>query len=377
VPWVALACGLSWIAGPARAAEPAPISAHIDWRSSVCGSATEFAQLIAGRTERVRFVPSGEQLRLAVHIEPQGTVWRASVTFLVAGKAPVLRKIESPDCGDALDALALVVAIGVDERWRAGATAARPRAPSRYPARPHPSELVNAPEPGPLLDSGEAGVVLAPSTLAVPVPHTAAAAVGTVPASSPPASPAVSVSPPPPWTWAGGVGARWLQGAAPEPLLGAELWLRGQWERGALFSPDFGLSLAHDRARGIERPEGRADFALSAAGAELCPLRFGAPRLRLQPCLTSTLGWLSVSGRRTFRAHTDSSPWWTLGAAAQVMAKLGSVALRLTGGLAHPFERNRYRFLSPACISENCEEPSFHRVERVVWSIGAGAGLSF
>jgi hypothetical protein len=369
---------VSWIAGPARAAEPPAISAHIDWHGSVCGGAGEFAARISARTERVRFVPAGEQLRLAVRITAHGTALRADVTFLAAGKAPVVRKIESPGCDDALDALALVVAIGVDQRWRE-----RAAAPSlRHPARRRPSAPASAPEQGPPLDPGEASVTLAPSTLAVPLPHSAVAPVATAPpsarpASPPPPRPSAPAKPAPSLRWAGGVSARWLQGVAPEALLGGELWLRASWERGSILSPDFGVSVAHDRASGFERPEGSADFALSAAGAELCPLRFGVPTLRLQPCVTSTAGWLRASGRRTFRAHTDSSPWWTLGAGAQVMASIGSLALRVAGGAAHPFERKGYRFYSSACLAEDCDEPAFQRVAPVVWSIGAGAGLSF
>jgi len=289
----------------------------------------------------------------------------------------VVRKIESPDCDDALDALALVVAIGVDERWRARALATRP---PRRPARPHP-EPRSVPDTEPLLDSGEAAVTLAPSTLAVPLPRAAPAPVAAVPAGARPANPPqaspVPTALPPRWSWAGGVGASWLRGAAPDPLLGGELWLRASWERGSILSPDFGFSLAHHRGSGFERPEGSADFELSAAGAELCPLRLGVPRLRLQPCLTSTFGWLRVSGRRTFRAHAESTPWWTLGAGAQVMASLGSLALRLAGGAAHPFERTGYRFLSGGCTSEDCDDPPFDRVDSIVWSIGVGAGVSF
>jgi hypothetical protein len=168
-----------------------------------------------------------------------------------------------------------------------------------------------------------------------------------------------------------------LQGAAPQPLIGGELWLRASWERGSLLSPELGASLAHDRVSGVERPEGSADFALSAAGLELCPLRLGSARLRLQPCIASTFGWLQATGSRTFRAHTDSSPWWTLGGGAQAMAIVGKLALRVTVTAAHPFEREGYRFHAADCRSGDCDEPVFHRVASLVWSLGAGAGLSF
>ena len=374
--WVALGCGVSWYAAPAQGAESGPISAQIAWQGSACGDAAEFASRILGRTRHVRFVSSGAQLRLAVRIDPHGNALRADVAFLSAGKPAVVRKLESPDCDDALDALALVVAIGVDERWREQnaasgrrAPAVRPRVRQRRPERPPEPAPIEAAEPA--LDPGEASASFPAITLALPAPAPPRAAP---PRPAVPPAPVVSDHG---LRWAAGAGARWSQGAAPEPLIGGELWLRASWERGSLLSPELGASLAHDRVSGIERAEGSADFALSAAGLELCPLRLGTQRLRLQPCIASTLGWLQATGRRTFRAHTGPSPWLTIGGGAQAMALVGKLALRVTAGAAHPLEREGFRFHSVDCLSGECDEPAFHRVAPVVWSLGAGAGLSF
>ncbi|MEO8179487.1 MAG: hypothetical protein ABI895_11710 [Deltaproteobacteria bacterium] len=379
--WVALGCSVAWIAGPARAAEAEPILAHIDWHGAICGDAAQFATRISARTERVRFVSRAEQLRLAVRIEARGIALRANVTFLAVGKAPVVRRIESRDCNDALDALALVVAISVDQRWRERAAAAQPAArPRPTPRRPAPLPPSSTEPEAPGLDPGEGSVTIAPSTLAASPPPEPKVVTLPLPARPAQPAPAALVAPPdaaPSWSWAGGVGARLLSGATPEALLGGELWLRAGWERESVFSPDFALSVAHDRGAAVARAEGSVEFALSAAALELCPLRFGTRRLRLQPCFASTLGWLRASGRRTFRAHTESSPWWTLGGGAQAIASIGGVALRLAGGVAHPLERPSYRFLSASCTAEDCAEPAFHRVAPVVWSIGLGAGLSF
>ena len=62
---------------------------------------------------------------------------------------------------------------------------------------------------------------------------------------------------------------------------------------------------------------------------------------------------------------------------AQAMAIVGQLALRVTAGAAHPFQREGYRFQSRECVSEACDEPAFHRVAPLLWSLGAGAGLSF
>jgi len=381
---VALGWSIAWIAGPARAAEGEPILAHLDWQGAICGDAAQFATRVSARTDRVRFVPRAEQVRLAVRIEARGPALRANVTFLAAGEAPVVRRIESRDCNDALDALALVVAISVDQRWRERAVAAKPAArPRPRPTPRRPAQLPpSSPAPeAPRLAPGEGSVTLPPSTLAASPP--ADPRVVTLPFPSRPAQPApaaVVVALPdaaPSWSWAGGVGARLLSGASPEALLGAELWFRAGWERDSVFSPDFGLSVAHGSGAAVARAEGSVEFSLDAAALELCPLRWGTHRLRLQPCFASTLGWLRASGRQTFRAHSESSPWWTLGGGAQAIASIGVVTLRLAGGLAHPLERPGYRFLAASCTAEDCAAPAFHRVAPVVWSIGFGAGLSF
>lgn len=249
--------------------------------------------------------------------------------------------------------------------------------PARQRPRPvpHRSAPPSQPEPAtPALDPGEGSVTMAPSTLALGPPPPAAPKV--VPEPAPPAAVAPR-EPSPSWGWASGVGAHLLSGAAPEALLGGELWLRASWQGGSVLAPAVGLSVAHDRGRRLVRADGSVDFALSSAALELCPLRLGTSRLRLQPCVSASLGWLRASGSRTFRAHTESSPWWTLGAGAQALASFGGVALRLTGGVAHPFARPGYRFLSVECREEACDEPAFHRVAPLVWTIGLGAGVSF
>jgi hypothetical protein len=368
-----LGCGAFWISGPARASEPGPVQAQIEWQATTCGNARDFADRVSQRTRHVRFLPGAQQLRLRVRVEPSGGALRAEVTLQGAGKPPVVRRLESPDCDDALDALALVVAISIDQRWRELRTPRPPARSRRAPRKPEPPPAADpeGSERGP----GEVVQELPAVTLSHPSPAP--------PAPLPVAEPAAPVQPeppplaaPPPWSLAAGVAARLTSGAAPEALFGGELWVRAGWERGSAWSPELGTGLLLERSRDFARPEGYADFALSAAALELCPLRIGGPRLRLQPCAVSSFGWLRASGHRTFRAHTQSSPWLTVGAAAQALALLGPIALRLTASVSHPLRRDRYRFDPSDCMSVECAGPAFHRVEPVVWSLAIGAGLS-
>ncbi|HKO93809.1 MAG TPA: hypothetical protein VJU61_21795, partial [Polyangiaceae bacterium] len=104
---VPLGCGALWFAGSARAAPPDAVLTRIDWHGAICGPSQGFAQRVSRRTERVRFVERKEGLRLRVDIERHADAFDATVTFSASGRPPVRRSITSPDCDDALDALAL------------------------------------------------------------------------------------------------------------------------------------------------------------------------------------------------------------------------------------------------------------------------------
>jgi hypothetical protein len=363
-------CGALWITGPARAAEAPPIQAQIEWQAAACGKSGDFAARVSRRTRHVRFSASAPQLRLRVRIEPSAGALRAEVALESPGKPTVVRRIESPDCNDALDALALVVAIGIDQRWRelrAARPSPRPRQPVRAQPPPDPEGAARGP--------GEALLELPAVTLSLAPPVPVVAAPVPAPAAPAPPSPA-ALPQPAPLYWAAGAAGRLTSGVAPESLLGGEVWLRAGWERSSLWSPELGVRFLLERSRDFQRPEGQADFTLGAAALELCPLRLGGRRLRLQPCAISSFGWLRAVGHETFRANTRTSPWTSVGGGVQLLALLGVIALRVDAGAGHPLRRDRYRFEPSDCAATECVAPAFHRVAPVVWSVAVGAGLS-
>jgi len=392
---VPLGFGALWLAGPARAAPPDPVLTRIEWHGGVCGPSRGFAERVARRTDRVRFVERKEGLRLRVDIEQRADAFDATVTFSGAGRPAVKRSITSPDCDDALDALALVVAIGIDERWREAAAAKpRPVARARRPAPAAAAVVAPAAGPGDVAELPEPPEP--PATEAVPP---AAEDVAPAPAAdaAPPPAPAEPAAPPPAsvpsavpvaterapaeggahFSWAGGLEAQLLGGAAPEPMLGGRLWLRAGWERASVWAPALGVSFSHERLGDSPQLGSQADFALSAAGLDLCPLRLGSPNLHLRPCAAVGLGQLRVSGHDTFRAHAETRPWLSLGGEAQAVALLHSLALRVVLGVSHPLVRDSYRFGPSDCVGVECEDGVFHRVASMVWSLGVGAGLCF
>lgn len=429
-----LVCVVGAFSRSSQAAGPRPITTRLEWGSSVCGDAEGFESRVLKRTRNVRFVTAREQLTVRLSIAPKGAALDARVTLQSKGRPAVSRRIASPDCNDALDALALVVAISLEARAQeAVAKSARPR-------RPRSVEQPKAPPPP--LDSGQTtlppgggattpaatteapeGSSVAPPTAsgltssekaAAPTPAPAlsplaeapavgavtdpAAPIQSVPVVSQPAPvvPARPIGPPSstalggqldsaptaeaparPWAMAGGVAAAVSFGVSPNALIGGQLWVRTGWQRDSLVSPELLLAVAHQVQNGFVQAEANVDFTLDSASAELCPIRLGGSVLELRPCAGLSLGRLHAAAHRTFAAKSAQRPWGLLGASAQLAAHLGPVELRAAFGMGLPLVRDGFRIGSPDCTEETCQDEAFHRVKSVVSSLGLGVGLGF
>jgi hypothetical protein len=359
------------------------------------------------RTQRVRFVESGERLTVRLSIAPQGDGLDARVVLQAPGRADVVRHIASPDCDDALDALALVVAISLEaqsQEIRVAPRVAPRRPPSR--ARPKPAPLPEPPAPPEVSaepDPVAAPIAPEPPPAEVPAPPAepekppAAAPPEPATAERPeleiaPPTPAVSVemdkdpeldagpsmtSEPEGLGLAGGISAQVLFGVVPEAMLGGQVWLRGAWERESMWSPELTLGFAHQRRDGyVREDEGQADFELNAGSLALCPLRLGSSTLHVRPCAVGSAGRLKSSGHRTFFPGEYDRPWVTLGGEVQGVARLGVLELRASLGLVGPLIRDRFRF-GPPCRAEAPCEGIFHRVDASLWMAGVGAGVTF
>lgn len=387
-----------WL-NPAAAAPPNRIATRLDWGVSVCGDAEGFASRVLKRTRAVRFVEAGEQLTVRLSIEPQGSGLDASVTLVGRGASGVTRHIASPDCDDALDALALVVAISLEARAHDARAAAAGRPPGRTTPRRTPARAKPVDPPAPAGSAPDVDPELPSPALPEPDPAPPVAVAEPEPvAPSPPPSqdppPAVvAPSEAPDLTreadrvtakpqllehveLAAGVSAQLSIGVAPEALVGAQLWLRAVWERNSWLSPEAALSYGYQRRGGFVQADGEADFALGAAALDVCPLRVGVAALHLRPCVSGALGRLNAVGHETFFPRTENRPWSSFGANAQLVARLGIVKITASFGVAKPMVRDRFRFGSE-CSGAACEVDVFHRVHAAVWSGAAGAGLAF
>ncbi len=388
--------------GPAEAgaAEPTAVLARLEWGTSVCGDAEGFASRVSKRSPRVRFVERSAQVRVLLSISPEGPALAARVRLEGTGRPALDRHILSPDCDDALDALALVVAITL-EGWPAPQRRHSPlrQAPRRVPLAPPATEIPGAgapAEPPVTLETlpapSEPAVVPEPS----PTPSEPRAAPPVVsppksssPADAPPEPPVASQPVPseppdesvenasdgPALRLSAALVVQMLAGVAPAPIAGGGLFLRATWDGEGLFSPEIGVGYTHHRRAGFRETEGEATFALDSGTLEFCPLRIGSAEIALRPCAIGALGRLTASAERTFEGGSRTRPWATAGGGLVGSARWGVFDFRLVGAFSAPFVRDSFRFGTEECVESSCGSNVFDRVDAGVWLAGAAIGF--
>jgi hypothetical protein len=387
---VALGASLSLGDLPKASAQP-QVATRLVWDGSACGSAEDFVARVGKRTNVARFVQRGQRLVVRARIERRGAGLEASASIEARGRAPVVRRIESPDCNDALDALALVVAIGIE--GRSSPPRAAPRARRRTPAPERPAPVETPAEPL------TPDVSAAPTELPAPPPEPAPTPEPSpVPPPAPvnepptPEPPVLAPSPPSPAPSAPevdskavlapaeidvgvGLSAALSIGVAPQPLLGGALWISAGWVRESVWSPELVLSAQYQRMDGLARVSGQADFALSVASLSLCPVRLGTATIVVRPCASGALGRLEGEGHATFDARSSQRPWRAVGGTLEGLARVGVVEFRAVLGAAAPLSRDSFGFDVPCVEGPVCEADVFHHVAPVIWSGALGAGI--
>jgi hypothetical protein len=290
-----------------------------------CGSESELGRAIRARSDRIRIIGAeqGPSRRLRIELRESG----GGVTTLLSLTQPngrlSTRTLRASGCAEALDGAALVAAVSLD-----------PTA-STTPTREPPSAV-------------------APPRLVCPRCEPTAA-------PSPPETPHVE------WSALLSFDAIW--GTAPQVMVGFGVSALVAYERGSVLSPALRLTFSHFSRGGFEATGGKAEFSLDAGSLELCPLRARAGPVRIYPCLVRVAGGrLQASGSQTLAAESRGRPWWELGSSLLGLVKpSSSLELSLSLAASWPLLRDRFQF----------EPVEFYRVSGLVWTLGAGAGVTF
>ncbi len=262
-----------------------------------CATPEDLQARVTQRSARIRFSPepgAGLALRVEIVRQPDGT---AAATLEAAGAdgSRAVRRLGAATCGEALDALALMIAVLLDPR-----ALAPPLPASRTP----PVPVVIA-APAPPLPPRRWGIAVgaAAHTIAGPVPQ---------------AAPGLAI----------GVAV------APEPGTGHRFW-----------SPAARLRWAHDWLADWQAPGGTADFTLDSLELDVCPVALGTAVFAARACGAALASRIVARGSQTFSPETHVEYLMAAGAAVWLAARVAPhVALEGSLVAAASLRRDAFAF---------------------------------
>jgi len=331
-----------------------------------CGSSHELARRVAHRSDRVRITSSAEGAvvaRAEIRTIGPGAV-EATLTMIEPSGKRWSRLVRSATCEEALDAIALVLAVAFSpELSPVPEPVPEPTPPpQRRPIEPRP------PKPPP--DERRSPPVTAPPEPTPPPepPPPVEPAPPPRPVVDRPSEP--KVVPPPPDSamgWAGAT-ASLLWGAAPKVMPGVSVFGTLRWNRDSVISPAVQIRASHFWMLGYAAPGGVANFNLDSGTVLLCPVWLQEHRVSVQLCATGEVGRLSARGTETIRGTTRARPYAALGASAAVDIDFGyGIAFTSFANGGAPLVRDSFQF-RPAV---------FYEVPVLVLTAGAGVALRF
>jgi hypothetical protein len=322
----AVAATAPFVSRPA-AAQPNEEVVRLEYHAPpACTDEAQFFAQARARAPQMRLARPDERARVfIVEIEQHAALTSARLTVRDPDGQTTVRNVETKDCSEAVDALALVAALAVN-----------PRAGARPKETPVPSDGTMPLPPGP------------------------------TPPASPRAAPAHALArAPSPWTWRAGAAGFGVGAIAPEPLLGARVSAELVHLTSHGMAPSFRVSLGYATHNGFVVEGGTAHFAYAGANAEMCPLRLPpAKNLVFRPCVMADFGFVVARGSETLNPRSAVRPWADIGTGARLAWMLGGdIGVELDVGCMFPISRDRFLFGTD----------SFHRV---AW-VGGLAALGF
>lgn len=299
--------------------------------SAACVSWSELERRVRARSARIRFV-SDETGQRAYAIVQQLAAggFSAELELAQEGAPPASRQVEASKCFEALDALALVIAVTFDPD-----------------ATLSTAETVEA-----ALSRARASI----DEKATRTQQRHAALAPAVARAKPPDSSSLTVGPVAHATW----------GPAPGVMPGFGGHARLSGARGGLWAPGVGLSIDYASRPDFSAPGGRARFSLTVLSLDLCPSALRGRLVSIRPCAWTSAGRLVASGYDTLDPKTVRRGSWAAGVSLWPSVSLGrgfSAFAVVRGGAA--LVRDEFQF----------EPVVFHRVSPLVLSAGFGAGF--
>lgn len=289
-------------ASAAQAQELAPTL--LSYRAPEDCPATEaFQRSVQRRSTRIRFVDEGTHEReLSIAISSEGSVTVGELRLTEADGSLRQRSVRFSSCSEAVEGLALITLVSLDPQ-------ALLEAPPPAPSEPAPP----APKPAPVASPPQKRVPAAPPVSSIEI------GVG------------VEI----------GGSYRALPKLAPSGTLLFDIGSSSH----SWLSPLLRVSVAHSQARGVERGEAEAGFALTTATLTACPLRAGSHAFTFRPCVFASGGALRAWGEQTTNAQLRTRQYWAWGGSALAFVRAAeSVEIVADLGLGVPLIRDQYAF---------------------------------
>lgn len=354
---------LTWCAAVTAAAPDAPtISIRLELKSSSgCATRSALMDRVRARAPRIRFVDEGGVpiVRASFQALPSGKV--ASEVSVAAPNVDLPeRQLQASSCVDALDAVALIIAISIDPE--SAARTADDTGPNRHePARRN--EAASATLGATSAAGASAGAPSERSALAV---------------SKAPKEPNGTANS----TGRGGeqrgerdeagtrlgaqLAAEALLGPTPGVMPGVALYFSAGLDRTTAWSPFVALGALHAFGGHTVQNGGTAAFALDALSLDACPFRLAAGAFEARACASTLLGQLSAHGSDTRNPASTARIFAASGASTLVTFRLQpSLELALRAGADVNFVRDSFEF-APVI---------FHTVAPVTFFTSLGLGV--
>ena len=285
-----------------------------------CLSRADLAARVAARSARIEFVDDAAIYAQVVLTSSRPGNVVAELVLATSGAEQPPRRFVARSCGEAADAIALIIAVTLD----------------------------------PMLTRS------APYALAPPA--------APPPAGPPPA--AVEAAAPPPQsraarrTFGADVAAQTIFGPAPSVMPGIAASGMAALECDGAWAPALFVGFTHAWRNDLSEPGGTASFTLDAATLDACPVRFGSPRFVARPCASGLVGRLAAAGADTQNPASAARPFGAAGAA--VLASAGTtVVVSARVGVGVTLLRDSYDFSGP----------TFHRASALTVAASLGVGL--
>jgi len=276
--------------------------------ASGCATRADLVTRVRARSPRVSFVDDADALVVRAQFStlPSGGA-SGELTLTRPGTKPVSRRVTAQSCAEAVDALALMIAVTLDP------TTVDPHGSATAAGSAGTTGASKDESKGSARDENAQPLRPGAST---PVPSR------TTPEAEPEPEPTPEPSLPSRPRFGAELAFQSFFGPTPGIMPGIALYVMAGVDRPALFSPVVLLGGTH-AWRTAEEERGTATFLFDAASFDACPFRWVWQRVEARPCGSVLVGRLSARASETRNAPGEiARPFWVVGGAALVTVEI-------------------------------------------------------